>query len=172
MGFFSKFFKKGEEKKVEDNVFEIYAPIAGEIIDLAEVPDEAFASGMIGDGVGLVPTEDGEVISAPCDAEDISIFDTNHAVSFETKDGLELIVHFGIDTVKLEGKGFERLGQEEGVVKKGQDLIKYDLEYIKKNAKSHRTPVIISSMDMVESIEKMSGKVKPGDLLMRVTLKK
>jgi glucose-specific phosphotransferase system IIA component len=172
MGFFSKLLKKGTEESAVENIFEIYAPIAGEIIDLSEIPDEAFASKLIGDGVGLIPTEDGDVICAPCDAEDISIFDTNHAVSFETKEELELIVHFGIDTVKLDGKGFKRLGQDEGAVKKGQDLIKYDLGYIKENAKSHRTPVIISSMDMVESIEKMSGKVKPGDLLMRVTLKK
>lgn len=172
MGFFSKIFKKGSEAQDSGRVFEIYAPIAGEIIDLSEIPDEAFSSKLIGDGVGLVPTEDCEIISAPCDAEDISIFDTNHAVSFETKDGVELIVHFGIDTVQLNGKGFERLGADEGAVKRGDQLVKYDLEYIKKQAKSHKTPVIISSMDMVEKIEPMSGKVKPGDLLMRVTLKK
>ncbi len=171
MGFFSKILKKGAGEETNSKVLEIYAPIAGEIIDLSEIPDEAFSSKLIGDGVGLIPTNDCEFISAPCDAEDISIFDTNHAVSFETKEELELIVHFGIDTVNLDGKGFERVGISEGSVKKGENLVKYDLDYIKNQAKSHRTPVIISSMELVEKIEPMSGKVMPGDLLMKVTLK-
>ena len=96
MGLFD-FFKK---KKVEDDLFVIASPLNGTIIPIEEIPDEAFATKIIGDGVGIDPT--GDTIYAPCDADDISIFDTNHAISFETSNGLELIVHFGIDTVKLD----------------------------------------------------------------------
>lgn len=165
MGLFDLF-----KKKNNDNVFEIYSPLNGKIIPLEEIPDEAFASKIIGDGVGIEPT--GDTIYAPCDADDISIFDTNHAVSFETSNGLELIVHFGIDTVKLDGKGFERLVEDGQSVKKGDALIKFDLDYIKEHAKSHKTPVIISNMDEVEKIERSTGEIKAGDLLLRVTLKK
>ncbi len=168
MGFFSKFFKKRAEGY---EIIELFAPIDGEIIELSEVPDEAFACGAIGDGIAIIPSGSGDTICAPCDAEDISIFETNHAVSFETLGGLELIVHFGIDTVNLNGRGFERLVEEE-TVKKGEKLVRYDLEFLEKNAKSVKTPVIVSNMDMVEEIEKKSGKVKTGDVIMRVKLKK
>ena len=91
-----------------ENIVEIYSPIHGQIIPLSEIPDEAFSSGAIGDGVGIEPSKEGDIIYAPCDAEDVSIFDTLHAVSFETKEELEVIVHFGVDTVELKGIGFEK----------------------------------------------------------------
>lgn len=171
MSIFKKIFGKKEETVEKKNVIEIYAPIHGKIIDLSEIPDEAFAQKMIGDGVGIEPTKNGDTIYAPVNTDDVGIFETNHAVSCETKEGIELIVHFGIDTVKLNGQGFERIATEGEAVKIGDALIKYDLGYIKSNAKSHKTPVIISNMDEVESIERMTGEVKPGDLLMKVTLK-
>ena len=167
MGFFSKFFKNDDKG---GKTIEIFSPIDGELIELSKVPDEAFACGALGDGVALIPSNSGSNIIAPCDAEEISIFTTNHAVSFETKDELELIVHFGVDTVKLDGNGFKRLA-EEGMVKKGDKLVEYDLEFLEKNAKSTITPVIISNMEMVDSIEKKSGIVKAGDLIMTVNLK-
>jgi PTS system glucose-specific IIA component len=164
MGLFD-FFKKNKE----ENYIEIYSPLNGRVIDLSEVPDEAFAQKMIGDGCGIEPSEGS--IYAISDAE-IDIFDTNHAVSFDLECGLEMIVHFGIDTVKLDGKGFERL-VEAGDVKKGDELVKYDLAFIKENAKSTRTPVIISNMDDVEELKIVAtGDVKVGDLLMKVKLKK
>jgi len=166
MGLFD-FFKK---KAVVESLFEIYSPLDGTIIPLEEIPDEAFAEKIIGDGVGIIPT--GNTIYAPCDADDISIFDTNHAISFESSNGLELIVHFGIDTVKLDGKGFERLVEDGQSVKKGDALVRFDLEYIKTHAKSEKTPVIISNMDVVEDLFKSSGKVSVGDVLMKVKLKK
>ena len=96
MGLFD-FFKK---KQVEENWIEIYSPLNGKVLDLSEVPDEAFAGKMIGDGCAIEPSEGS--VHAVADAE-IDIFETNHAVSFETKDELEMIVHFGIDTVALGG---------------------------------------------------------------------
>lgn len=166
MGLFD-FFKK---KKDVEEYFEIYSPLNGTIIPIEEIPDEAFAEKIIGDGVGLIPT--GDTIYAPCDADDISIFDTNHAISFETSNGLELIVHFGIDTVKLDGKGFERLVEDGQSVKKGDALVKFDLEYIKAHAKSHKTPVIISNMDVVAELVKSTGQISAGDVLLKVKVKK
>lgn len=164
MGFFD--FLKG--KKNED-WFEIYSPLNGKVIPLSEVPDEAFAQKMIGDGCAIDPAPG--AVYAPIDGE-IDIFETNHAVSIEAPNGLEMIVHFGIDTVKLNSEGLTRVA-EAGSAKKGDKLIEYDLEFIKNNAKSTKTPVIITSMDMVEAIEVVaSGDVKVGDLLMKVKIKK
>ena len=166
MGLFD-FFKK---KKEVEEFFEIYSPLNGKIIPIEEIPDAAFAEKIVGDGVGIIPT--GDTIYAPCDANDISIFDTNHAISFETSNGLELIVHFGIDTVKLDGKGFTRIAQDGQSVKKGDPLVKFDLDFIKANAKSERTPVIISNMDIVAELVKTSGQVSVGDVLLKVKVKK
>jgi PTS system glucose-specific IIA component len=164
MGLFG-FLKKNKE----DDYIEIYSPLNGKVIDLSEVPDDAFAQKMIGDGCAIDPAEGS--IHAIADAE-IDIFDTNHAVSFDLNSGLELIVHFGIDTVKLDGKGFEKV-VESSEVKKGEELVKYDLSYIKEHAKSVKTPVIVSNMDDVAEIKVVaSGDVKVGDLLMKIKLAK
>lgn len=157
-------FKKKEEW------FNIYSPLNGSVIALEEIPDEAFAQKMIGDGCGINPI-DGSIY-APVDGE-IDIFTTNHAVSFDISNGLEMIVHFGIDTVKLDGEGFTRVATTGSTVKKGDELIKYNLTYIKNHAKSVKTPVIITNMEMIEKLEVVAtGDVKVGDLLMRVKLKK
>lgn len=167
MGLFD-FFKKKKEVQ-EEKWIEIYSPLNGKVIDLSEVPDEAFAGRMIGDGCAIDPTEGS--VHAIADAE-IDIFETNHAVSFETTTGLEMIVHFGIDTVALNGEGFTRIAEAGSNVTTGQELVKYDLEYIKANAKSSKTPIIINNMDEIETLEVVAtGDVKVGDLLMRVKLK-
>ncbi len=163
MGLFDIFKKSKNEKIVE-----IYSPLNGTVIPLEEVPDEAFSQKMIGDGCAIEPSE-GE-ICAPVDAE-IDIFDTNHAISIETKEGLEMIVHFGVDTVKLGGKGLKRLTESE-TIKKGEKLIEYDLAYLKENAPSVKTPIIVTSMDMVEKIEVLKkGSIKIGEPLMKIYLK-
>lgn len=163
MGLFD-FLKPKKEKKV----VEIFSPLAGTVIGLEEVPDDAFAQKMIGDGCAIDPAPG--AIYAPVDG-DIDIFETNHAVSIESPSGLEMIIHFGVDTVKLNKEGLTRVA-EEGGVKKGDKLVEYDLDLIKSKAPSVKTPIIITNMDIVESIEVVAkGQVKPGDLLMRVTLK-
>lgn len=162
MKFFDIF--KGKHKRW----IEIYSPINGRVIPLEEVPDEAFAQKMIGDGCAIDPTEG--AIYSPLEEAEIDIFETNHAISFETSDGFEMIVHFGIDTVKLNGKGLDRVIEIDSA-KKGDKLIEYDLEFLRKNAKSVKTPIIITSMDMVDKIEVMvdyGHDVKVGQLLMRV----
>ncbi|SDI87189.1 PTS system IIA component, Glc family [Halanaerobium congolense] len=125
-------FKKKEEY--------LTAPFAGEVTNLKQVPDEAFAQKMLGDGFAITPEEN--VIKSPCAGEIVQIFSTGHAVGIQTKKGLEVLVHIGIDTVKLDGEGFEKLVKNGDQVKVGTPLIEVDLEYIKNNAPSISTPVI------------------------------
>ena len=157
-------------KKKEKTIVTIYSPINGKVIELKEVPDEAFAQKMVGDGCAIEP--DKGVICSPIDGQLMNIFPTNHAIIFETIDGLEMIVHFGIDTVKLDGKGFQKL-REPGPIKIGDEIVKYNLDDIKDGVPSTRSPIIINNMEKVEKIEVLSlGKlVKIGEPIMKVTLK-
>ena len=157
-------------KKKEKTVVTIYSPINGRVIELKEVPDEAFAQKMVGDGCAIEP--DKGSICSPIEGQLMNIFPTNHAIIFETIDGLEMIVHFGIDTVKLDGKGFQKL-REPGPIKVGDEIVKYNLDEIKDNVPSTRSPIIINNMEKVEKIEVLSlGKiVKIGEPIMKVTLK-
>ena len=157
-------------KKKEKTIVTIYSPINGKVIELKEVPDEAFAQKMVGDGCAIEP--DKGVICSPIDGQLMNVFPTNHAIIFETIDGLEMIVHFGIDTVKLDGKGFQKL-REPGAIKVGDEIVKYNLDEIKDGVPSTRSPIIINNMEKVEKIEVLSlGKiVKIGEPIMKVTLK-
>ena len=157
-------------KKKEKTIVTIYSPMNGKVIELKEVPDEAFAQKMVGDGCAIEP--DKGIICSPIDGQLMNIFPTNHAIIFETIDGLEMIIHFGIDTVKLDGKGFQKL-REPGPIKIGDESIKYDLDDIKDGVPSTRSPIIINNMEKVEKIEVLSlGKViKIGEPIMKITLK-
>ena len=157
-------------KKKEKIIVTIYSPINGKVIELKEVPDEAFAQKMVGDGCAIEP--DKGSICSPIEGQLMNIFPTNHAIIFETIDGLEMIVHFGIDTVKLDGKGLQKL-REPGPIKVGDEIVKYNLDEIKDNVPSTRSPIIINNMEKVEKIEVLSlGKiVKIGEPIMKVTLK-
>ena len=157
-------------KKKEKIVVTIYSPVNGKVIELKEVPDEAFAQKMVGDGCAIEP--DKGVICSPIEGQLMNIFPTNHAIIFETIDGLEMIVHFGIDTVKLDGKGFQKL-REPGPIKVGDEIVKYNLDEIKDGVPSTKSPIIINNMEKVEKIEVLSlGKlVKIGEPIMKVTLK-
>ena len=157
-------------KKKEKTIVTIYSPMNGKVIELKEVPDEAFAQKMVGDGCAIEP--DKGIICSPIDGQLMNIFPTNHAIIFETIDGLEMIVHFGIDTVKLDGKGFQKL-RDPGPIKIGDEIVKYNLDDIKDGVPSTRSPIIINNMEKVEKIEVLSlGKlVKIGEPIMKVTLK-
>ena len=157
-------------KKKEKTIVTIYSTINGKVIELKVVPDEAFAQQMVGDSCAIEP--DKGVICSPIEGQLMNIFPTNHAIIFETIDGLEMIVHFGIDTVKLDGKGFQKL-REPGPIKVGDEIVKYNLDEIKDGVPSTKSPIIINNMEKVEKIEVLSlGKiVKIGEPIMKVTLK-
>ncbi|MBV5220668.1 glucose-specific PTS transporter subunit IIBC [Staphylococcus hominis] len=128
-----------EEVKETD----IYAPGTGHIIPLSEVPDKVFSEKMMGDGIGFVP-EKGEII-APFDGTVKTIFPTKHAIGLESDTGIEVLIHIGIDTVKLNGEGFESLVDVNEPVTQGQPLMKINLAYLKEHAPSVVTPVIITN---------------------------
>lgn len=143
------------------------ACLNGTVVPLADVKDEAFASGVLGDGIAIEPS-DGELV-APADGEISSTFETHHAVGMTTADGAELLMHIGIDTVKLGGKHFTYLVNEGDKVKKGQPLIRFELEAIKAEGYPVTTPLIVCNTDDYAAVEaKASGTVKQGDALLEL----
>ncbi|MBS6008299.1 MAG: PTS glucose transporter subunit IIA [Haemophilus parahaemolyticus] len=158
MSFLSKLFgsKQKEAKEIQ-----IIAPLSGEIVNIEDVPDVVFSEKIVGDGVAIRPT--GDTIVAPVNGTIGKIFETNHAFSIESEDGVELFVHFGIDTVELKGEGFTRIAEEGQNVKVGEPIIKFDLVTLEAKAKSVLTPVVISNMDEIANLEKRSGSVVAGE---------
>ena len=143
------------------------ACLTGTVVPLAEVKDEAFASGALGDGIAIEPAV-GELV-APADGEISSTFDTHHAVGMTTVDGAELLMHIGIDTVKLGGKHFTYLVNEGDKVRKGQPLIRFDIEAIKADGYPVTTPLIVCNTDEYAAVTpKASGTVKQGDALLEL----
>ena len=143
------------------------ACLNGTVVPLADVKDEAFASGVLGDGIAIEPS-DGELV-APADGEISSTFETHHAVGMTTADGAELLMHIGIDTVKLGGRHFTYLVNEGDKVKKGQPLIRFELEAIKAEGYPVTTPVIVCNTDDYAAVEaKAGGTVKQGDALLEL----
>lgn len=151
------FFKK---KKIE-----IKSPMNGKVINITEVKDEAFSSKALGDGVAIIP-DDGKVYS-PADATVISVIPTKHAVGLETKDGAEILIHVGQDTIKLQGKYFNSTVNQDDTVKLLDTLIEFEKENIEKEGYDTTTPIVIANTDDFKSIEIAKvGQVKAGDIIM------
>ena len=139
----------------------LYAPISGEVVSLVDVPDTAFASRAVGEGVAIRPT--GNVVVAPCDGELANIFKTNHAFAMITDSGAEIIVHVGVETVKLRGQGFKRLAQSGTRVRAGEPILELDLAYLDANAVSILSPVVLSNAEQFPQITDVaSGTVVAG----------
>ncbi|WP_027408341.1 glucose-specific PTS transporter subunit IIBC [Anoxybacteroides tepidamans] len=158
--------KKEETKiasvQVEAGAEEIVAPLSGELLPLSEVPDQVFSQKMMGDGFAIMP-EDGTVVS-PVDGTIVNVFPTKHAIGIESKNGREILIHFGIDTVKLNGEGFEALVSQGDEVKQGQPILKVDLEYVKEHAPSVITPIIFTNLKASETVQiDKQGAVTKGE---------
>ena len=143
---------------------EIKAPVDGQVVALESVNDEVFSNKMAGDGVAIIPMSD--TFTAPIDGVVTKIFSSNHAFSIKSKKDLEIMVHIGLDTVSLEGKGFERIANEGDHVKAGDIIIRIDLAYLREHAKDIVTPVIILDESDVNTIEKYFKVVKNQDIIM------
>ena len=154
------------EKKVVKRIV-ISSPVTGKAADLGTAPDEAFAQRMMGDGAVVTPEE--AFVYAPEDGEVAFVFDTKHAVGYMTDSGVSLLIHVGIDTVKLNGEGFEVLVENGQKVKKGQPMLKLDLDYLKANAPSLATPVLCTELGDDQRIRLLKeGSVKAGEPLFEV----
>ncbi|PTE73220.1 PTS sugar transporter subunit IIA [Staphylococcus gallinarum] len=129
---------------------EIFAPLTGEYVKIEDIPDPVFAQKMMGEGFGINPTE-GEVVS-PIEGKIDNVFPTKHAIGLKADNGLELLVHIGLDTVQLDGEGFEILVESGDTVNVGDPILRFDLNYIKENAKSVISPIIITNSDNTTSV--------------------
>lgn len=148
----------------------IKAPLTGEMNSLSEVPDPVFAEKMMGDGFAITPTEG--VVVSPIDGEIVQLFHTKHAVGIRSNEGVEVLIHVGLETVKLNGEGFEAHVSEGQKVNAGDKLLTFDINYIKENAKSTITPVIFTNGDIAEKIEvTAAGAIQAGSDAAKVTLK-
>ena len=171
MGLFDKLKSLVSDDKKDTGTIEIIAPLSGEIVNIEDVPDVVFAEKIVGDGIAIKPT--GNKMVAPVDGTIGKIFETNHAFSIESDSGVELFVHFGIDTVELKGEGFKRIAEEGQRVKVGDTVIEFDLPLpeeageqeplLEEKAKSTLTPVVISNMDEIKELIKLSGSVTVGE---------
>ena len=154
------------EGKVTKSVT-IYSPVTGTAAELSETPDEAFAGRMMGDGAMVIPDE--AEVCAPEDGEVCFVFETKHAIGFQTVSGIAMLLHMGIDTVNLNGEGFEVLVKDGDQVKKGDVLMKLDLEYLKSHAPSLASPVLCTELGENQKIRLLAtGPVKAGDALYAV----
>ncbi|AJJ26961.1 PTS N-acetyl glucosamine transporter subunits IIABC [Yersinia enterocolitica] len=133
----------------------LVSPITGDVVALEEVPDEAFASKAVGEGIAIRPTD--KTVVAPANGTIVKIFNTDHAFCLETETGAEIVVHIGIDTVKLNGQGFARLVEEGATVVAGQPVLELDLAYLNANARSMISPVVVSNIDDYAGISVLAG---------------
>lgn len=156
--------EKKAEFQTEPNT--VYAPIEGKVIAMQEIPDETFAAGVLGEGVGIVPSE-GEVV-APFDGEISTVFDTKHAIGITSKDGVELLIHVGINTVELNGACFETFVKEGDTVKAGQVLSKFDIAGIEKAGYNITTAVLVTNSDEYEGLDVTTGDKKELDSIIKV----
>lgn len=158
--------KKSRETELEEEMI-VYAPVKGNVISREEIPDDTFASGVLGDGVGIEP-EEGEV-AAPFDGEISSVADTRHAVGITGPGGMEVLIHVGVDTVNMKGDGFELLVAEGEKVKAGQKLIIFDREKIKAAGYSTVTAVLLTNSDDYQGFKALkTGNIEKAEKLFTV----
>lgn len=157
-------FKKNTKKQVE-----IAMPVNGRCFEITQIPDPTFAEKILGDGFGF-ESNDG-VIYAPVSGKVIKLFPTKHAIIIQTEEGLEVLLHIGIETVALKGEGFESFVNEGDNVSKGDKIISYDINTVPQKAQSMLSPLLITNMDAVESIDFNYNAASKNDLACTVTLK-
>ena len=158
---------KKSEKVVKSII--ISSPVDGIAADLSTAPDEAFAQKMMGDGAVVTPQD--AIVRAPEDGEVAFVFDTKHAIGFMTDSGVSLLIHIGIDTVKLNGEGFEALVESGQKVKKGDPMLKLNLEYLKEHAPSIVSPILCTELEDNQQIRLLKeGTIRAGEALFAVDI--
>lgn len=143
----------------------LVSPLDGTVMPLAEVKDEVFSSGAMGQGVAVEPTNG--LLRAPADGKMVMTFATGHAVGMKSNDGAEILIHIGMDTVNLQGKGFETLVQKGQEVKAGDPLVKFDIDAIKEAGYTVTTPIVITNSKEYGQVRQVAfGEVKTGDKIL------
>lgn len=162
MGLFNKLFK------AKDDGIAIASPADGRTVPLSEVPDPTFAEGILGKGIAIRPS--GCQVKSPCDGTVDLMFDTGHAVNLRSADGVEILIHIGVDTVSLKGEGFRTFRKSDESVRKGDLLIEFDAELLKSKGFELIIPMIICNTDEYAEVEGLAGRdVKAGDDVITIT---
>ncbi|GAB3699826.1 PTS glucose transporter subunit IIA [Corynebacterium nasicanis] len=148
------------------------SPFAGEVIPVTEVEDPVFAGKMVGDGFAVRPRADAPVVTvcAPAAGELVTVFKTGHAFALRTPEGLEVLVHIGLDTVELKGEGFTTLAAQGETVAAGQPIVEVDLALLRERGRNPVTPVVMSNRKQVASVEVITGFMDSGTISATVTL--
>lgn len=162
MGLFDKLFGGKSEEKIE-----LAAPVAGEAVPVTEVNDPTFSEEILGKGVAIRPQ--GNQVVAPCDGTIEMMFDTGHAVSLVSSQGAEILIHVGLETVKLKGAHYTTHAANGDQVKKGQLLITFDRDAIAADGFDTITPIVICNTDNYSSVECRTGEVQAGDTILTLT---
>lgn len=149
------------------STLQIHAPVSGRAIPMNEVADEVFAEGMAGEGAAIVPAGSGEAV-APVSGTLVKLFEGGHAFGIAAVGGVEIIVHLGLDTIEMEGGGFEKLATEGEEVEAGQPIVRFDLEEIKAVGYDPTTPVVVTNSDEHAVEGQRTGEVRAGDPLFEV----
>lgn len=160
-----------EEKKQTKAVRSIIisSPMKGAAANLSTAPDEAFAEGMMGDGAVVTPAD--PIVRAPEDGEISFVFDTKHAIGFLTDSGISLLIHVGIDTVKLNGEGFEVYVENGQKVKKGEPMLKLDIDYLRENAPSLASPIVCTELEDNQKVRLLKeGEILAGEELFAIEI--
>ena len=168
MGFFDKLFggKSEPAAKFPGQKMTVLAPIDGKVLPLEQLPDETFATAILGPGCGIEPT--GDTVYAPFDGTVTTVAGTLHAVGLMSDDGIEILVHVGMDTVEMQGKGFTALAKEGQKVKAGTPLLKVDLSAIRAAGHPTATAIIVTNADDLEEMKVVGeGAVTAGAPLLK-----
>lgn len=157
---FNKLKSLVSNNKKNTKTIKIIAPLSGEIVNIKNVPNVVFAKKIVGNGIAIKPTSN--KIVAPVNGTISKIFKTNHAFSIKSNSSVKLFVHFSINTVKLKSKSFKRIAKKSQRVKVSNTVIKFNLPLLKKKAKSTLTPVVISNINKIKKLIKLSSSVTVG----------
>lgn len=145
----------------------VFSTLKGKVIPLSQVEDEAFSSGILGQGAAIIPEKG--ILYAPADGTVSAFFPTGHAIGIQTTNGMELLIHVGMDTVQLNGKGFLPMVKAGDTIKKGQELLKFDIELIKKEGYSVVTPILVSNYAEFNDLSVTEKEtITPGESLLEV----
>ena len=159
--------EEAESVTTKTDAFELLAHMNGSVIALENVEDEAFSSEVLGKGIAIEPTDG--MLYSPCDGKVEMVFDTNHAVNIVSHNGCEILLHIGIDTVKLGGKYFEAHVKDGAEVKTGDLLISFDLDGIKNEGYKVTTPMVICNTDDYASVDAVAqGEIKKGEKILEI----
>ncbi|MCB2289566.1 PTS glucose transporter subunit IIA [Clostridium sp. CS001] len=158
------------KKDKENTSIILKSPVVGRCFDISEIPDEVFSTKMLGNGIGFESTEG--ILYAPIDGEVLQVFPTKHALILKSKEGIEILLHIGVDTVNMKGEGFETFVEKSQQVKVGDKLIAFNNELIKAKVKSNLSVLVLTDNEIMKSVRFNLGNVDKNNEVIIIELKK